>query len=107
MVNRITGVDVNAIVDVRRRVSTQVVGRSHELELLLAAVGAGRDLVIEGPPGTSKTTLLGAITREWGVPLVFVEGNADLTPSKLWGTTILLRYCRTDTRPRTSLTARC
>lgn len=85
MSKRVTGVDVNTIVDVRRRVAAEVVGRAHELDLLLAAVGTGRDLVIEGPPGTSKTTLLGAITREWGVPLVFVEGNADLTPSKLLG----------------------
>jgi MoxR-like ATPase len=42
-------------------------------------------MLIEGPPGTSKSTLLRAITAEWGVPLVFVEGNADLTPAKLTG----------------------
>src|SRR5260370_15592400 len=42
-------------------------------------------MLIEGPPGTSKSTLLRAITLEWGVPLVFVEGNADLTPSRLIG----------------------
>jgi MoxR-like ATPase len=41
--------------------------------------------LIEGPPGTSKSTLLCAITAEWGVPLLFVEGNADLTPAKLIG----------------------
>jgi MoxR-like ATPase len=42
-------------------------------------------MLVEGPPGTSKSTLLRAITAEWGVPLVFVEGNADLTPAKLTG----------------------
>src|SRR5262249_28851529 len=35
--------------------------------------------------GTSKSTLLRAITAEWGIPLVFVEGNADLTPARLVG----------------------
>jgi len=69
----------------RERIAAHLVGRERELELALAAVAAGRDLVLEGPPGTSKTTILKAITSEWGIPLVFVEGNADLTPAKLVG----------------------
>lgn len=69
----------------RERIASRIVGRERELELTLAAVAAGRDIVLEGPPGTSKTTMLGAITREWGIPLLFVEGNADLTPAKLVG----------------------
>jgi MoxR-like ATPase len=71
--------------EVRDRVAAHLVGRERELELVLSAVGAGRDLVLEGPPGTSKTTLLRAITAEWGIPLLFVEGNADLSPSRLVG----------------------
>ena len=67
------------------RIAGQMVGRQHELELVLAAVDAGRDIVLEGPPGTSKTTMLKAITAHWSVPLMFVEGNADLTPAKLIG----------------------
>ena len=69
----------------RERIARRLVGRERELELTLAAVAAGRDIVLEGPPGTSKTTILGAITEEWGIPLLFVEGNADLTPAKLVG----------------------
>jgi len=76
---------VSLIEDTRARIAARVVGRGRELELILAAVAAGRDLLLEGPPGTSKSTLLRAITAEWGVPLVFVEGNADLTPAKLIG----------------------
>jgi MoxR-like ATPase len=71
--------------EVRDRVRRHLVGRERELDLVLAAVAAGRDIVLEGPPGTSKSTLLRAITAEWGIPLVFVEGNADLTPAKLVG----------------------
>jgi MoxR-like ATPase len=80
--DRGAGVDVAAV---HRRVAAQVVGRDRELELLLAAVAARRDIVLEGPPGTSKTTMLKAIAAEWGIPLIFVEGNPDLTPSKLIG----------------------
>ena len=42
-------------------------------------------MLLEGPPGTSKSTLLRSITAGWGIPLVFVEGNADLTPTRLVG----------------------
>jgi MoxR-like ATPase len=84
---------------VRDRVQANVVGRERELGLVLAAVAAGRDILLEGPPGTSKSTLLRAITREWGIPLVFVEGNADLTPAKLVGHHNPARVLREDYRP--------
>jgi|SRR5882724_6976433 len=69
----------------RAELARLVVGRDRELDLILAAVVAGRDLLLEGPPGTSKSTILRAITTSWGIPLHFVEGNADLTPAKLVG----------------------
>jgi MoxR-like ATPase len=81
------------------RVATHLVGRERELTLVLAAVAAGRDIVLEGPPGTSKSTLLRAITAEWGIPLVFVEGNADLTPAKLVGHHNPARVLREDYSP--------
>jgi MoxR-like ATPase len=73
------------VLDTRDKVLAQVVGRERELELILAAVATGRDLVLEGPPGTSKTTLLRAITAAWEIPLLLVEGNAELTPGRLLG----------------------
>ena len=76
---------LSTIAETQKRVASHLVGRERELELTLAAVAAGRDIVLEGPPGTSKTTMLKAITQEWGIPLLFVEGNADLTPAKLVG----------------------
>jgi MoxR-like ATPase len=83
--SRVTGQDGAAVRQVRARVARHLVGRERELDLLLAAVAAGRDVLLEGPPGTSKSTLLRSITAEWGVPLTFVEGNADLTPTRLVG----------------------
>ena len=70
-----------------------------ELDLVLAAVAAGRDVLLEGPPGTSKSTLLRAITGEWGIPFVLVEGNADLTPAKLVGHHNPARVLREDYGP--------
>ena len=69
----------------RDEIARGVVGRRRELDLVLAAVSAGRDILLEGPPGTSKSTLLRAITANWGVPFVLVEGNAELTPARLVG----------------------
>lgn len=70
---------------IEERVAARLVGRSRELELLIAALSAGRDVLLEGPPGTSKSTLLRAIAAEWGVPMFLVEGNADLAPSVMIG----------------------
>ncbi|SDU44257.1 AAA family ATPase [Jiangella alkaliphila] len=90
---------MTALTEVRDRVRRHLVGRDHELTVLLAAVAAGRDIILEGPPGTSKSTLLRAITAEWGIPLVFVEGNADLTPAKLVGHHNPARVLREDYSP--------
>jgi MoxR-like ATPase len=82
---RVMHEEAASVRDLRARIAGHLVGRERELDLLLAAVAAGRDMLLEGPPGTSKSTLLRAITAEWGIPLLFVEGNADLTPSRLVG----------------------
>ncbi len=68
-----------------RRLTTRVVGRRRELEAVVAALAAGRHLVLEGPPGTGKSTVLRAVADESGVPFEFVEGNAELTPARLVG----------------------
>ena len=62
-----------------------VVGRRAEIEQIAAALLAGRDLLLEGPPGTSKSTLLRAVARASGAPFLMVEGSADLTPARLVG----------------------
>jgi MoxR-like ATPase len=67
------------------RLSGRLVGRRRELELVLAALEADRHVLIEGPPGTGKSTLLRAVADELGVGFEFVEGNAELTPARLVG----------------------
>ncbi|QJY50527.1 MoxR family ATPase [Pseudonocardia broussonetiae] len=55
--------------------------------------------MLEGPPGTSKSTMLRAITANWGVPFVLVEGNAELTPARLVGHHNPARVLREDYSP--------
>ncbi len=62
-----------------------VVGRAREAELVVAALMAGRHLLMEGPPGTGKSTMLRAVAATTGHGFEFIEGNAELTPARLVG----------------------
>ena len=42
-------------------------------------------MLLEGPPGTGKSTLLRAVAQGLGIGFEFVEGNAELTPARLVG----------------------
>ena len=60
-------------------------GLRREAEVLTAALDQGCHIVLDGPPGTGKSTLLRAIANASGRGVQFVEGNAELTPARLIG----------------------
>ncbi len=66
-------------------VAGDVTGRQEESETVVATLDAGRHLVLEGPPGTGKSTLLRSLAHHAGVSFEFVEGNAELTPARIVG----------------------
>jgi len=76
------------LVDVRAERADRpapVLDRAREVELLVAALDAGAHVLLEGPPGTGKSTLLRAVASDRAAPFHLVEGNAELTPARLVG----------------------
>ncbi len=65
--------------------TVKILGRDRELELIQAALRSGTHTLLEGPPGTGKSTLLRSVAAVQKVPFTFVEGNAELTPARLIG----------------------
>src|SRR6201999_2858172 len=66
-------------------VDEKIVGLRREAEVLAATLAGGCHVVLEGPPGTGKSTLLRAVAGAAGLGVEFVEGNAELTPARLVG----------------------
>jgi len=62
-----------------------IVGREIELRRALAAVSAGKHLLIEGPVGVGKTILAEGIARFLSRPFYRVDGDERYTEQKLTG----------------------
>jgi len=67
------------------KVYEKVVGRRKEILMIMSALQAEKHVFLEGPPGTSKSTILRAISEYTGTQFCLVTGNSDLTTSKLIG----------------------
>jgi MoxR-like ATPase len=72
-------------VELFQKLQKRIIGRKKEIKNILAAIRVGRNMVLEGAPGTSKSTILREITQAINIPFYMIEGSAELTPAKLIG----------------------
>jgi MoxR-like ATPase len=81
--------------DLRRRtqavVSQVVVGMESTTDLLLMALLGGGHVLLEGVPGTAKTTLCRTFSLALGIHFERVQFTPDLLPSDVTGTQVLDR----------------
>ncbi len=68
-----------------------VVGLSHVTDQLLMALLAGGHVLLEGVPGTAKTTLCRTFSSVLGIQFERVQFTPDLLPSDVTGTQVLDR----------------
>lgn len=79
----------------RSRVLTEVgkvvVGLDHVTDQLLMALFAGGHVLLEGVPGTAKTTLCRTFSQVLGIDYERIQFTPDLLPSDVTGTQVLDR----------------
>jgi MoxR-like ATPase len=75
----------------QQAVEQVVVGMSHVTDQLLMALIAGGHVLLEGVPGTAKTTLCRTFSSVLGIHYERVQFTPDLLPSDVTGTQVLDR----------------
>ncbi|MEM8736573.1 MAG: AAA family ATPase, partial [Planctomycetota bacterium] len=76
---------------IREQVAQIVVGQNHVIDQLLMALLAGGHVLLEGVPGTAKTTLCRSFSQVLGIHYERVQFTPDLLPSDVTGTQVLDR----------------
>ena len=73
---------------IRQQIGTVVVGQTNAVDLLLTAVLADGDVLLEGVPGVAKTLLAKILARLIDARFSRLQFTPDLMPSDVLGTTV-------------------
>ena len=79
----------DAILDLKSRISKDIVGQEHIVERLLIGLLANGNLLVEGLPGLAKTRAVKSLAKNLDAGLSRIQFTPDLLPSDVTGTEIL------------------
>lgn len=74
-----------SIQDFERRLQQSLLGKEHEIRLLLCALICKGHILLEDHPGTGKTTLAKSVANILGLAYQRVQGTPDLLPGDILG----------------------
>lgn len=80
--------NTNPLSDLRTRIQAVIVGQEELIDKMLIAMLAGGHVLLEGPPGLAKTTLVHALAEGVNASFQRVQFTPDLMPSDLTGSEV-------------------
>ena len=80
--------NVNILGKLKSNLETCILGKSEEISLLLTALLAGGNVLLEDVPGTGKTVLIKALARSIHGQFRRIQCNPDLLPTDITGVSI-------------------
>lgn len=79
----------NQIEKIKTEIKKDVVGQEDVLDLVIIAIIAGGNVLLEGVPGVGKTRLVRSLGRALHLPFSRIQFTPDLMPSDITGTNII------------------
>lgn len=79
---------VEILAQLKTNLQSCIIGKDEEIDLLLTALLAGGNVLLEDVPGTGKTVLIKALARSIDGQFRRIQCNPDLLPSDITGVSI-------------------